>query len=152
MFKLLTKKHRTINHKIIFNDSISTFYRCNIWGFCQGISMFFSICLSKRKKKKAEVIKFLKILKKYVSENKIYFSSRKKSKFLLNKKIIFVFHTIFKLDFIFCFISVSKKWNKETMLTFSYWYKWQKFRTCSKNIGRIANIQIIPNVIYKLEN
>ena len=100
MFKSVTKKHRAINHKIIFNDSISTFRRCNIWGFCQGISMFFSIYLSKRKKKNAEVIKLLKILKKYVSKNKIYFSSRKKSNFSLNKKVIFVFHILFKLDFI----------------------------------------------------
>ena len=82
---------------IIFNDSISKFYQCSIWGFCRGISMFFSICLAK---KNAEVIKFLGFLKKYVSENKIYFCSRKKSNVSLNKKVIFVFHTIFKLDFI----------------------------------------------------
>ena len=42
-------------------------------------------------KKNAEVMKFLGILKKYVSESKIFF---------VNKKVIFVFHTIFKLDFI----------------------------------------------------
>ena len=82
---------------IIFNDSISKFYQCSIWGFWRGISLFFSICLGK---KNAEVIKFLGILKKYVSENKIYFCSRKKSNVSLNKKVIFVFHTIFKLDFI----------------------------------------------------
>ena len=105
--------------------------------------MFFSICLGI---KDTEVIKFFAILKKDVSENKIYFSSRKKSNLLLNKKVIFVFHTIFKLDFItqiiyciihrclcshfilFCsLISVSKKWNIETMLTFPYSYNWQKF-------------------------
>ena len=97
MFKSLTEKHRAINHVIIFNDSISKFYQCSIWGFCRGISMFFSICLAK---KNAEVIKFLGFLKKYVSENKIYFCSRKKSNVSLNKKVIFVFHTIFKLDFI----------------------------------------------------
>ena len=50
--------------------------------------MFFSI---KKKKKNAEVIKFLGILKKYVSENKIYFCSRKKSNVSLNKKVVFVF-------------------------------------------------------------
>ena len=59
--------------------------------------MFFSIYLGK---KNAEVIKFLGILKKYVSENRIYFWSRKKSNGLLNKKVVFIFHTIFKLDFI----------------------------------------------------
>ena len=96
------------------------------------------------KKKIAEVIKFLEILKRYVSENKIYFCSRKKSNILLNKKVIFVFHTIFKFEFItqiicciihrcLCsrfisrFISVSKKWNIKTMLTFPYSYNWQKF-------------------------
>ena len=51
-------------------------------------------------KKNAEIIKFLGILKKYVSENKIYFCSRKKSNISLNKKAFFVFHTIFKPDFI----------------------------------------------------
>ena len=92
----LTEKHRTINHMIIFNDSISKFYQCSIWGICRGISMFFSICLDK---KNAEVIKFWGMLKKYVSKNKIYlFFLRKKSIFLLNKKVIFVFDTIFKLD------------------------------------------------------
>ena len=90
-------------------------------------------------KKNAEVIKFLGILKKYVSENKIYFCSRKKINVLLNKKVIFIFHTIFNLDFVtqiiyciihrclyslfllFCsLISVSKKWNIETMLILPY--------------------------------
>ena len=97
-------------------------------------------------KKNAEVIKFLGILKKYVSKNKIYFCSRKKSNVSLNKKVIFVFHTIFKLDFItqiiycithrclyslfilFCsLVSVSKKWGIKTMLTLPYSYNWQKF-------------------------
>ena len=31
MFKSLTEKHRTINHMIIFNDSISKFYQCSIF-------------------------------------------------------------------------------------------------------------------------
>ena len=61
------------------------------------ISMFFSICLSKQN---AEVIKFWGTLKKYVSDNKILFASGKKSNVSLNKKVSFVFHTIFKLDFI----------------------------------------------------
>ena len=134
IFKSLTENHHTVNHMIIFNEAISNFCQCSIGGFCQGISMFFSICLLK---KNAEVIKFLGILKKYVSKNKIYFCSRKKSNVSLNKKVIFVFHTIFKLDFItqiiyciihrclcshfilFCsLISVSKKWNIEPILTF----------------------------------
>ena len=44
----LTEKQRTVNHMIILNDSISKFYQCSIRGFCQGISMFFSICLGKK--------------------------------------------------------------------------------------------------------
>ena len=82
---------------IIFNDLISKFYQCSIRGFCQSISMFFSICLGE--------------------------------KCLCSiKKVIFVFHKTFNLDFItqiinciihrclyslfilFCsFISVSEK-------------------------------------------
>ena len=97
-------------------------------------------------KKNAEVMKFLGILKKYVSENKMFF---------VNKKVIFVFHTIFKLDFImqiiyciihrclcshftfFCsLLSVSKKWSIETMLTFPYSYNWRKFNNHKKNEKR----------------
>ena len=96
MFKSLTEKHRTINHMIIFNDSIS-FTSAGFEAFGEAYQCFFSICLGK---KTDEVITFLGILKKYVSENKLYFCSRKKSNILLNKKVIFVFHTIFKLDFI----------------------------------------------------
>ena len=49
---------------VIFNDSISKFYKCCIRGFCRGISMFFSIYLRKKKKKNTEAMKFLRILKK----------------------------------------------------------------------------------------
>ena len=52
-----------------------------------------------------KVIKFLGILKKYVSKTKIYFCLKKKRNVLLNKKVNFVFHTIFKLDFITQIIS-----------------------------------------------
>ena len=52
-----------------------------IWlGFCRGISTFFSIS---RGKKNAEAIKFLGILQKYVSKNKMYFILKKKSNFPL---------------------------------------------------------------------
>ena len=99
------------------------------------------LCFSVSAKKNAEVIKFLGILKKYISENKICL--RKKSNVSLNKKVIFIFHTIFKLDFItqiiycrsftvlsstdvcvlisyffFSYIS-SKKWSIETMSLFN---------------------------------
>ena len=69
---------------------------------------FLCFLVSALEKKNSEVIKFSGILKKYVSQNKIYFCSRKKSNVSLNKKVIFVFHTIFKLNFImqiiYCFI------------------------------------------------
>ena len=79
---------------------------------------------------------------------------------MLNKKVIFVYHTILKLDFItqiiYCIIhiclcsnfilflfstlvSVSNKWNVETILTFPYSYNWQKFEQpqnkWKKNLG-----------------
>ena len=99
MFKSPTETHRAINHMIIFNDSISKFYQCSIWGFSVWGSlrfMFFSIWLGKKKKKKySEAIEFLRIFKKYVSDNEIYFCSRKN----LVKKLFFLSHN-FKLDFI----------------------------------------------------
>ena len=93
------RKATHVNHIIIFSDSISfTSAAFEIWvGFCRGMSTFFSICLGK---KNAETIKFLGILQKYVSKNKMYFILKKKNNVSLNKKIIFVFHTIFKLVFI----------------------------------------------------
>ena len=98
----LTEKQRTINHMIIFNDSISKFYQCIICGFCRGISFLVSASEKKKKKSKtnAEATKFLGILKKYVSNNKICFLLKKKSNVLFNKNVTFAFHTIFKLDFI----------------------------------------------------
>ena len=60
--------------------------------------------------KNAEVIKFLGILKNYVTENEIYFCSRKKSNVSLNKKVLFVFHTIFKHDFIMQIIYCIIRW------------------------------------------
>ena len=107
----------------------------------------FLVSASAKKKKKCWGNQILRNLKKNVFNNKKYFCSRKKSNVSLNKKVIFVFHTIFKLDFItqiiyciihrcLCFyfiffprISVCKKWNIETMLTFRYSYNWQKLTT-----------------------
>ena len=62
--------------------------------------MFFSISASTKKKKKSAKINFLAILKKYISKNKIYFCLRKKGNVFLNKKVMIIFYTIFKLDFI----------------------------------------------------
>ena len=129
---------------IIFNDSISKFYQCSIWGFCQGISMFFSICFSK---KIAKVIKLLGIWKKYVSKNKIIFCSRNKSNVSPNKVILSFIQisnlislcrsfTVLSTDvyvhisYFFCsLILISKKWNIETMLTFPDSYSCEKLTT-----------------------
>ena len=92
----LTENQSTINHIIIFNDLISL-TSAAFEAFAEGYLCFL---VSASAIKNAEAIKFLGILKKYVSKNKIYFCSRKKSNVSLNKKVIFVFHTIFKLDFI----------------------------------------------------
>ena len=54
----LTEKQRTINHMIIFNDSISKFYQCSIQGFWRGICFLVSASA-----KKIPRIKFLGILK-----------------------------------------------------------------------------------------
>ena len=60
------------------------------------------------KKKNTKAIKFLGILKRYVSMNKKTDFCFKNKNLSLNKKFIFVFHMIFKLDFItqtiYCFI------------------------------------------------
>ena len=87
----------SLNHMIIFNDSICKFYQSSIRGFCRGNLCFL---VSSSVKKNAKAIKFLGILKKYVSKNKIYFCLKKKSNVSLNKKVIFIFNMILKLDFI----------------------------------------------------
>ena len=92
MLKPLTEKHCIINHTIVFDDPVSKFDQCSIWGFCWGYLWFL---VSASAKRNAEVTKFLGI-----SENKINFRLRKKSKVSLNKKVIFVLHAVFKLDFI----------------------------------------------------
>ena len=82
-----TEKQSTINHMITSNDSMNKLYQCRIRGFCQGISMCFSICLGKKM-----AIKFLGILKKYVSKNKAYFCLNKKSNVSLNKNVVCLLH------------------------------------------------------------
>ena len=60
----------------------------------------FLVSASAKKKKKSQDNYILRILKKYVSNNKIYFCLKKESNISFNKNVIFVFHIIFKLDFI----------------------------------------------------
>ena len=87
----LTEKQRTINHMIIFNDSISAVQHSRL------SPRHTCFLVSTSVKKNAETIKFLVILKEYLSKNKIYLCFKKKAMFM---QVIFVFHTIFKLDFI----------------------------------------------------
>ena len=127
----------------------SKFYQAAFDSFAETCLSFFSICLSKKKKKCKG------ILKKYVFKNKIFFCLKKERIVSLNKKVIYVFHTIFKLDFItqiiyciihrclyslfilFCsLISVSKKRNIETMLTIPYSNHCQKFNNKMNEKGR----------------
>ena len=74
---------------IILNDSISKFYQCSIQSFCRGMSMFFDICLGK---KIAEAIKFLEILKQYISKNKIFLFKKEKQCFWLSHGFQTWFH------------------------------------------------------------
>ena len=96
---------------IIFDDSVREFYQCSVRNSHRqsadveafadaSVYLGFLIPASAKKIKNAEAIEFLGILKKYVSKNKIYFCLKKKSNVLLNNQVVFVFHTIFKLDFI----------------------------------------------------
>ena len=64
----------------------------NCWGFCWGITIFFSICLGKNI---AEAIEFLRLKKNTFPRIKKI--GLKKRNVVLNKKIIFVFPMIFKL-------------------------------------------------------
>ena len=135
------RKTTTINHMIVFNDSGLT--SASFEAFAE-VYLYFLV--SAFAKKNAETTKFLEIFKKNVSKNKIYFCFKEESNFLLNNKVIFVFHMIFNLNFItqmiYCIIhiclyslfilccsliSVSKKRNIETMLILLYQYNWQNF-------------------------
>ena len=122
-------------HMIIFNDSISNFYQCSMRGFCQGIPMFFSICLGK---------KILSNLKKNMSPRINHnFLKKRKAVFHLIKKlflsltrfsnincttqiIYYIIHRcLYSFLVFFCsIVSVSKKWNIEVMLTIPYSYNW----------------------------
>ena len=92
-------------------------------------------------KKKAEATEFSAIIKTtFPRKRKIYFCSRKKRNVALNKKVIFVFLTIFKLGFqyhpqmsvlffhFFSFILVFNKRVIERILILPYSYKSQKIK------------------------
>ena len=73
-------------------------------------------------KKNAKAIKFLGILKKYDSKKKIFFCLKKKSNVSLNKKVIFLIHVIFKLEFIaqIIYCIIHRCLYYDTTLTFPY--------------------------------
>ena len=88
----LTEKQHKINRMIIFNDSVSKFYQCNIWGLCWGKSMVFSICFGQKKKQTEQAIKFLGILTKNMSPwIKYIFVEKRKAMFRLIKKLFLTF-------------------------------------------------------------
>ena len=93
----------TIQRARFTSGAFQTFAEAYLWSLV-------SASAKKKKKKNTETIIFLGILKKwkkYFSKNKCTFFLQK-SNGSLNKKVIFVFHTIFKLDLItqiiYCFI------------------------------------------------
>ena len=105
--------------------------------------LFFSICLGK---KNAEVIKFLGISKNMSPRIKYIFVQERKAMFCLIKKFFLSFtqfsfrsftvfiHRCLCSHFIlfWSLISVSKKWNTETMLTFLYSCNWQSNSTMNE--------------------
>ena len=90
------------------------------------------------------------------------FVQERKTVFPLLKKLFFVFHTSVELDFIaqiiygiiyrclyshfilflFSYISVFKKWNIETMLTFPYSNNWQKLETTKLKKKEARSIRV----------
>ena len=111
--------------------------------------MFFSMSLSK---KMLRQLNSYKSLKQHFREQNIFFVLKKEN-VLLSKKVIFVFNTIFELDFImqiiycilfsyfFCsLISVSGKQNIETMLTVFYSYNWQKLNKMNERSYRYQSV------------
>ena len=98
----LIEIQRTFNHMIIFNDLNSKFYLYSIRGFWRSISLFFSIWLAQKKKKKknAGAIRSLGILKNMSPWIKYIFVSKMKAIFCLIKKFFFFVYTVLKHDFI----------------------------------------------------
>ena len=103
----LTEKQRTITHMIIFNNSISKFYKCSVRNSPRHIYVFL-VSVSAKKKKNFHTIFKLDFI---------------------TQIIYCITHRCLYSSFIhFCSLtSVSKKWNIETMLTLPYSYNWQKF-------------------------
>ena len=79
----LIEIQRTFNHMIIFNDLNRKFYLYSIRGFWRSISLFFSIWLAQKKKKKknAGAIRSLGILKNMSPWIKYIFVSKMKASY-----------------------------------------------------------------------
>ena len=93
MFKSVTEKYHIIDTWSFSMIQSVSFTSAVFKAFAEAYLCFLVSALSKKMLR--YITKFLGILKTNLSENKIYFCSRKKS-----SEVIFVFHTIFKLDFI----------------------------------------------------
>ena len=90
MFKSVTEKHHIIDTWSFSMIQLVSFTSAVFKAFAEAYLCFLVSALSKK------MLRYItKFLKTNVSENKIYFCSRKKS-----SEVIFVFQTIFKLDFI----------------------------------------------------
>ena len=100
---------------VICNDSISKFYQSHSRLLSRYVC--FLVSASVKKEKNVEAIKFLQ--SQFYSKNKKYFCLKKKSNVSLNKKVIFVFRTIFKLDFITQIVTVL---STVVCILFSYFF------------------------------
>ena len=69
--------------------------------------LYFLVSASAKKKKNGEIIKFLGILKKYVSENKYIFVQERKAMFCLIKKLFLSFTQFSNLiSLCYCYLKV----------------------------------------------
>ena len=96
MFITYERQHTIITWSFLMIQSAS--FPSAIFEAFAEVNLCYLVSASARKD--AEAIGFLGILRKHVYKNKIYFCLKKKSNVLLYKIIIFVFHKIFKLDFV----------------------------------------------------
>ena len=92
-----------ITRSFLMIQSVS-FTSAAFGGFCQGISMFFSICLNK---KSAEVIKFFGILKNMSPRIKYIFVQERKAMFCLLKNLFLSFTQFSNLiSLCYCYLKV----------------------------------------------